>query len=71
MYARDFRVVCSFASSVLCGRFHGLSTLQRQLCAESPDAFGALGEGHKLGEMECLFQFKGIRVVSVGVVDCV
>lgn len=56
-----FRIVCSFASSIICNRVPGLTTAQRQLCSEAPDAFIALGDGHMLGAEECQHQFKGKR----------
>lgn len=49
----------SFTSSIICNRVPGLSTAQRQLCSEIPDAFVALGAGHMLGAQECQHQFKG------------
>lgn len=53
------RIVCSFASSIICSRVPGLTPAQRQLCSEAPDAFIALGDGHMLGAEECQHQFKG------------
>lgn len=54
-------MVCSFTSSIICNRVPGLSSIQRQLCAEVPDAFIALGAGHMLGAQECQHQFKGMK----------
>lgn len=61
LFISCFRVVCSFASTILCARIPGLSPAQRQLCVESPDAVVALGAGHLLGSQECQHQFKGHR----------
>lgn len=55
----SYRIVYSFTSSIICGRVPGLTTAQRQLCSEVPDAFVALGAGHMLGAQECQHQFKG------------
>ncbi|XP_017836974.1 protein Wnt-2 isoform X2 [Drosophila busckii] len=38
-----------------------MTTAQRQLCSEMPDALIALGEGHQLGAQECQHQFRGHR----------
>lgn len=53
------RIVYGFTSSIICSRVPGLTPAQRQLCAEVPDAFVALGAGHMLGAQECQHQFKG------------
>lgn len=58
------RIVCSFASSIICNRVPGLTPAQRQLCSEAPDAFIALGDGHILGAEECQHQFKGKEVYT-------
>lgn len=54
------RLANGFAANIWCSRVPGLNDEQRQLCIEAPDAFIALGSGHKLSEQECLFQFRGI-----------
>ncbi|XP_031641034.1 protein Wnt-2 isoform X1 [Contarinia nasturtii] len=61
LFAFRIRIVCSFASSIICSRVPGLTQAQRQLCSEAPDAFIALGDGHMLGAEECQYQFKGHR----------
>lgn len=64
------RIVCSFASSIICNRVPGLTPAQRQLCSEAPDAFIALGDGHMLGAEECQHQFKGKEQSTQFVILC-
>jgi wingless-type MMTV integration site family, member 7 len=51
--------IFNFSPAALCSRIPGLSPKQKRLCIEAPDAVVALGNGHKLGAMECQHQFKG------------
>ncbi|XP_052567472.1 protein Wnt-2 [Culex pipiens pallens] len=55
------RFIEGFTSSVLCSRIPGLSTYQKQLCVEAPDAVVSLSAGQLLGAQECQEQFKGHR----------
>nr|XP_029728289.1 protein Wnt-2 [Aedes albopictus]XP_029728290.1 protein Wnt-2 [Aedes albopictus]XP_029728291.1 protein Wnt-2 [Aedes albopictus]XP_029728292.1 protein Wnt-2 [Aedes albopictus] len=57
----EIRLAESFTSSVLCSRIPGLSSYQRQLCVEAPDAVVSLSTGQKLGAQECQHQFRGHR----------
>ncbi|KAH8371889.1 hypothetical protein KR093_009245, partial [Drosophila rubida] len=61
------RLVSSFTSAMLCGRIPGLTTAQRQLCSDMPDALIALDEGQQVGARECQQQFRGHRWNCSGV----
>lgn len=56
--------IINFSPSALCSRIPGLSPKQKRLCIESSDAVVALGNGHKLGAMECQHQFRGDNFVN-------
>ncbi|XP_023715845.1 protein Wnt-7b [Cryptotermes secundus] len=54
-------VVAALEAHVICGRIPGLTALQRDMCRSSPDAMVAVGDGVRLGTVECQEQFRHRR----------
>ena len=54
-----FSGILNFSPALICNRIRGLSPKQKKICAEAPDAFVALSNGHQLGDLECQHQFTG------------
>lgn len=54
-----FSGILNFSPALICNRIRGLSPKQKKICAEAPDAFVALSNGHQLGALECQHQFAG------------
>ncbi|XP_068083606.1 protein Wnt-7b [Anabrus simplex] len=60
----NFRVMSSvvaLGAHVICSRIPGLTARQRDMCRQAPDAMVAVGDGVKLGVMECQEQFRNRR----------
>lgn len=53
--------VVALGAGVICSRIPGLTPRQREMCRQAPDAMVALGDGVRLGRMECQAQFKSHR----------
>jgi wingless-type MMTV integration site family protein 7 len=51
-------VVAALEAHVICGRIPGLTARQREMCRSSPDAMVAVGDGVRLGTVECQEQFR-------------
>ena len=54
-------VVAALEAHVICGRIPGLTSQQRDMCRTSPDAMVAVGDGVRLGIVECQEQFRHRR----------
>ncbi|KAJ9589353.1 hypothetical protein L9F63_017441, partial [Diploptera punctata] len=54
-------VVAALEAHVICGRIPGLTARQRDMCRASPDAMVAVGDGVRLGTLECQQQFRHRR----------
>jgi hypothetical protein len=54
-------VVAALEAHVICGRIPGLTARQREMCRSSPDAMVAVGDGVRLGTVECQEQFRHRR----------
>ncbi|XP_069682106.1 protein Wnt-7b isoform X2 [Periplaneta americana] len=54
-------VVAALEAHVICGRIPGLTARQRDMCRSSPDAMVAVGDGVRLGTLECQEQFRHRR----------
>jgi hypothetical protein len=54
-------VVAALGAHVICGRIPGLTSRQRDLCRQAPDAIAAVGDGARLGTLECRHQFRHHR----------
>ncbi|XP_049964414.1 protein Wnt-2 [Schistocerca serialis cubense] len=53
--------VAALGAGVVCGRIPGLTARQRDMCRAAPDAMVAIGEGVRLGTIECQAQFRHHR----------
>lgn len=53
--------VRGFSVSLICQRLSGLTSAQRRVCGSRPDAMVAIGEGGRLGLVECRRQFRHRR----------
>ncbi|XP_075216700.1 wnt oncogene analog 2 [Lycorma delicatula] len=53
--------VVALGAGVICNRIPGLTPRQREMCRAAPDAMVALGDGVRLGRLECQAQFKSHR----------
>uniref|UniRef100_A0A1B6CTV4 Protein Wnt n=1 Tax=Clastoptera arizonana TaxID=38151 RepID=A0A1B6CTV4_9HEMI len=53
--------VVALGAHVICSRIPGLTVKQRDMCRAAPDAMVAVGDGIRLGTMECQEQFKSKR----------
>ena len=46
---------------MICNKIPGLAPRQRTICQSRPDAIVAVGDGAKLGQQECEYQFNDRR----------
>ncbi|KAL0279004.1 UNVERIFIED_CONTAM: hypothetical protein PYX00_000654 [Menopon gallinae] len=53
--------VVALGAHVICSRIPGLAEKQREICRSAPDAMVAVGDGVRLGLLECQEQFKNQR----------
>ena len=53
--------VVALGAHVICSRIPGLTAKQREMCRIAPDAMIAVGDGVRLGTLECQEQFKNQR----------
>ena len=65
-----FSGILNFSPALICNRIRGLSPKQKKICAEAPDAFVALSNGHQLGALECQHQFAGKTIFYAIIFAC-
>ena len=58
---RALSSVVALGANIICNKIPGLAPKQRAICRSRPDALVAMGEGAKLAQAECQFQFRHMR----------